>query len=167
LTWFDGGFSEPRTPSFTPGREPHAAHYHVFFPELVGGFHTKHSVQRAVMPCGTLRTQQRGWASGCYSRPAVSAVQFSSPARSQSQTMVPWTTPKLPHHVTHVARPRHLWESQTQQSSAWLGAKLCTILQDRDAMHLLQVPERLSQVVPLLPKAMNLGHNTIRVNRMM
>jgi hypothetical protein len=58
--------------------------------------------------------------------------------------------------------------SQTQQSSAWLGAKLCTILQDRDAMHLLQVPERLSQVVPLLPKAMmNLGHNTTRVNRMM
>lgn len=81
----------------------------IFFPELVGGFHTKHSVQRAVMPCGTLRTQQRGWASGCYSRPAVSAVQFSSLARSQCQTMVPWTTPKLPHHVTHVARPRHLW----------------------------------------------------------
>ena len=23
-TWFNGGFSEPRTPSFTPGREPHA-----------------------------------------------------------------------------------------------------------------------------------------------
>ena len=45
----------------------------------------------------------------------------------------------------------------TPQSSAWLGAKLCTILQDRDAMHLLLL--ELSQLVPLLLKAMmNLGH---------